>query len=93
MIKALYGPNAVQLGLTGELMNKHPTFPVSLIKPYSSSDNKLFPLKKPPLEIPPLEEGEEKKIVKVLKERRTRNKKERKYLGGMESNSRRLMAT
>ncbi|MBW0579625.1 hypothetical protein O181_119340 [Austropuccinia psidii MF-1] len=81
MIKALHGPNAVQLSLTGELMNKHPTFPVSLIKPYSSSDKELFPLRnKPPLEIPPLEEGEEKKIVKVLKERRTRNKKEREYL-------------
>ncbi|MBW0520073.1 hypothetical protein O181_059788 [Austropuccinia psidii MF-1] len=44
MIKALHGPNAVQLELTGELMNKHPTFPVSLIKPYSSSDRELFPL-------------------------------------------------
>ncbi|MBW0464651.1 hypothetical protein O181_004366 [Austropuccinia psidii MF-1] len=81
MIKALNGPNAVQLELTGELINKHPTFPVSLIKPYSSSDKELFPLRnKPPLEIPPLEEGEEKKIVKVLKERSTRNKKEREYL-------------
>ncbi|MBW0542524.1 hypothetical protein O181_082239 [Austropuccinia psidii MF-1] len=81
MIKALHGPNAVQLELTGELMNKHPTFPVSLIKHYSSSDKELFPLRnKTPLEITPLEEGEEKKIVKVLKERRTRNKKEREYL-------------
>ncbi|MBW0570828.1 hypothetical protein O181_110543 [Austropuccinia psidii MF-1] len=62
-------------------MNKHATFPVILMKPYSSSDKELFPLRnKPPLEIPPLEEGEEKKIVKVLKERRTRNKKEREYL-------------
>ncbi|MBW0534212.1 hypothetical protein O181_073927 [Austropuccinia psidii MF-1] len=77
MIRALHGPNAVQLELTGELMIKHPTFPVSLIKPYSSSDKELFSLRnKPPLEIPPLEEGEEKKIVKVLKERRTRNKKD-----------------
>ncbi|MBW0499370.1 hypothetical protein O181_039085 [Austropuccinia psidii MF-1] len=81
MIAALHGPNSVQLELTGELMNKHPTFPVSLIKPYSSSDKELFPLRnKPPLKIPPLEEGEEKKIVKVLKEKRTRNKKEREYL-------------
>ncbi|MBW0590927.1 hypothetical protein O181_130642 [Austropuccinia psidii MF-1] len=81
MIKALPVPNAVQLELTGEVMSKHPTFPVSLIKPYSSSEKELFPLRnKPPLEIPPLEEGEEKKIVKVLKERRTRNKKEREYL-------------
>ncbi|MBW0545383.1 hypothetical protein O181_085098 [Austropuccinia psidii MF-1] len=81
MIKALHGPNAVQLELTGQLMNKHPAFPVSLIKPYSSSDKKLFPLRnKLQLEIPPLEEGEEKKILKVLKERRTRNTKEREYL-------------
>ncbi|MBW0586104.1 hypothetical protein O181_125819 [Austropuccinia psidii MF-1] len=81
MIKALHGTNVVQCELTGELMNKHPAFAVSLIKPYSSSDKELFPLtNKPPLGIPPLEEGEEKKIVKVLKERRTRNKKEREYL-------------
>ncbi|MBW0539480.1 hypothetical protein O181_079195 [Austropuccinia psidii MF-1] len=78
LIKALHGPNAVQLELTGELKNKHPTLPVSLIKPYSSCDKELSTLRnKPPLEIPPLEEGEEKKIVKFLKERRTRNKKER----------------
>ncbi|MBW0550876.1 hypothetical protein O181_090591 [Austropuccinia psidii MF-1] len=65
MIKALHGPNAVQLELTGELMNKHPIFPVGLIKPYISSDKKSIPLRnKPPLEILPLEEGDEKKIVK-----------------------------
>ncbi|MBW0573100.1 hypothetical protein O181_112815 [Austropuccinia psidii MF-1] len=81
MINALHGPNAVQLELTGELMNKNPAFPVSLIKPYSSSDKELFPLRnQPPLKIPPLEEGKEKKIVKVLEERRTRNKKEKDYL-------------
>ncbi|MBW0569824.1 hypothetical protein O181_109539 [Austropuccinia psidii MF-1] len=69
MIKALHGPNAVQLELTCESMNKHPM------------TRRLFPLRnKPPLEIPPLEEGEEKKVVKVLKERRIRNKKEREYL-------------
>ncbi|MBW0517908.1 hypothetical protein O181_057623 [Austropuccinia psidii MF-1] len=81
MMKALHGPNAVQLELTGGLMNKHPAFPVSLIKPYISSDKELFPLRnKPPLKIPPLREGGEKKIMKFLKERRTRNKKEREYL-------------
>ncbi|MBW0554960.1 hypothetical protein O181_094675 [Austropuccinia psidii MF-1] len=81
MMKAFHGPNAVHLELTGELMNKHPTFPVSLIKPCSSIDKELFLLRnKPPLEIPPLEEGEDKKIMKVIKERRTRNKKEREYL-------------
>ncbi|MBW0589599.1 hypothetical protein O181_129314 [Austropuccinia psidii MF-1] len=81
MIKALHGGNAVQLDLTGDLMNKHHIFPVSLINPYGSSDKELFPLRnKPPLEISPLEEGDEKKIVKLLKERRTRNEKEREYL-------------
>ncbi|MBW0586567.1 hypothetical protein O181_126282 [Austropuccinia psidii MF-1] len=81
MIKALHGPNSVQLELTGELINKHPAFRVSLIKPYGSSDKELFPLRnKPPLEIPPLEEGDEKKIVNFLKERCTINKKEREYL-------------
>ncbi|MBW0478273.1 hypothetical protein O181_017988 [Austropuccinia psidii MF-1] len=81
MIKALHGPNAVKLELTGELINKHSAFPVSLIKPYSSSVKDLFPLKdKPPLEIYSLEEREENKIVKVPEERRTRNKKELGYL-------------
>ncbi|MBW0504766.1 hypothetical protein O181_044481 [Austropuccinia psidii MF-1] len=81
MIKALHGPNDVQLELKDELISKHPAFPVSLIKPYSSSAKESFSLRnKRPLEIPPLEEGEEKKIVKVLKERRTRNKKGREYL-------------
>ncbi|MBW0517222.1 hypothetical protein O181_056937 [Austropuccinia psidii MF-1] len=55
MMKALHGPNSVQLGPTGELMNKHSNFPVSLINPHSSSDKELFPLSnKLPLEIPPL---------------------------------------
>ncbi|MBW0510430.1 hypothetical protein O181_050145 [Austropuccinia psidii MF-1] len=78
MINALHTPNAVQLELTGELMNKHPTCPLSLIKVHSSSENELFPLrKKPTSEIPPLEEGVGKEIIKVLEERTTRNKKER----------------
>ncbi|MBW0530726.1 hypothetical protein O181_070441 [Austropuccinia psidii MF-1] len=47
-IKALNGPNAVKLEITGELMNKHPTFHVGLIKPQSSSDKELFPLRNTP---------------------------------------------
>ncbi|MBW0521905.1 hypothetical protein O181_061620 [Austropuccinia psidii MF-1] len=55
MIKPLHGPHAVQLELTGELMNKNPSFPVSLIKPYSSNYKELFPLRnQPTLKIPPL---------------------------------------
>ncbi|MBW0540271.1 hypothetical protein O181_079986 [Austropuccinia psidii MF-1] len=48
MIKALHRPNAVQIELTGELMNKHSAFPVSLMKAYSSSDKELFPLRNTP---------------------------------------------
>ncbi|MBW0569680.1 hypothetical protein O181_109395 [Austropuccinia psidii MF-1] len=59
MRKALHGPNAVQLELTGKLMNKHPTFPVSLINTYRSSDKELIPLiNEPPFEITPLKEGD-----------------------------------
>ncbi|MBW0582838.1 hypothetical protein O181_122553 [Austropuccinia psidii MF-1] len=76
MKRSLHSLNAVQLELTGELMNKHPSFPLSLIKSYCSIYKLLFPLRnKPPLEVCPLEEGEDKKIVKVLKERKTRNMK------------------
>ncbi|MBW0532520.1 hypothetical protein O181_072235 [Austropuccinia psidii MF-1] len=34
VIVTLHGANAVQVELSGELQNKHPTFPVSLINPY-----------------------------------------------------------
>ncbi|MBW0522945.1 hypothetical protein O181_062660 [Austropuccinia psidii MF-1] len=60
IIGALHFTNAVQLELTGELMNKNSNLPISLMKTYSSRNKKLFPLRnKPPLEIPPLKEGEE----------------------------------
>ncbi|MBW0566640.1 hypothetical protein O181_106355 [Austropuccinia psidii MF-1] len=43
IIKALHGPNSVQLEFTGKLINKYPNFSISLLKPYSSSDKELFP--------------------------------------------------
>ncbi|MBW0495474.1 hypothetical protein O181_035189 [Austropuccinia psidii MF-1] len=43
VIVALHGTNAVQVELSCELENKHPTFPVSLIKPYQPTDKELFP--------------------------------------------------
>ncbi|MBW0493975.1 hypothetical protein O181_033690 [Austropuccinia psidii MF-1] len=68
MIRVLYGPNAVQPELTGELMKKHPNFPLIPIRPEISNNKELFSLgNQPPPEISPLEE-EEKKMVKVLKE-------------------------
>ncbi|MBW0575591.1 hypothetical protein O181_115306 [Austropuccinia psidii MF-1] len=80
-IIALHGTNAVQVELSGELENKHPTFPVSLIKPYQPADKELFPLRNPtPLAVPPVEQNEDKKIKKVIKERRLRGKNQREYL-------------
>ncbi|MBW0521344.1 hypothetical protein O181_061059 [Austropuccinia psidii MF-1] len=81
IIEALHGTNEVQVGLSGELENEHPTFPVGLVKYYTSSDKELFPLRnETPLEVPPLDWNEEKKVLKVLKERRLRGKDEREYL-------------
>ncbi|MBW0589635.1 hypothetical protein O181_129350 [Austropuccinia psidii MF-1] len=81
IIKALHGTNAIKVELSGELENKHPIFPVSLVKHYTSSDKELFPLRiETPLEVPPLDQSEEKKVLKVLKERKLRGKNEREYL-------------
>ncbi|MBW0550528.1 hypothetical protein O181_090243 [Austropuccinia psidii MF-1] len=81
VIKALHGENYVELELSEELSNKHPTFPVSLIKPYKSSDAERFPLRnKVPQVIPPIESSGSKKITKVLKERKLRTNKVREYL-------------
>ncbi|MBW0564901.1 hypothetical protein O181_104616 [Austropuccinia psidii MF-1] len=80
IIKALHGTNAVQVQLSGELENKHPAFPASLVKNCTSSDKESFPLRNgTPLEVPPLDQSEEKKVLKVLKERRLRGKNEIEY--------------
>ncbi|MBW0508058.1 hypothetical protein O181_047773 [Austropuccinia psidii MF-1] len=81
VIVALHGTNAVQVELSGKLENKDPTFPVSLIKPYKPTGNELFPLRHPtPLTVPPVEQSEDRKIKKVIKERRLRVKNQREYL-------------
>ncbi|MBW0509358.1 hypothetical protein O181_049073 [Austropuccinia psidii MF-1] len=81
IIKALHGTNTLQVELSGELENKHPAFPVSLVKHYTSSDKEFFPLRnETPLEVPPLVQSEEKRVLKVLKERRLRGKNDREYL-------------
>ncbi|MBW0511419.1 hypothetical protein O181_051134 [Austropuccinia psidii MF-1] len=81
IIKAFHGTNSVPLELSGELENKHPAFPVSLVEHYTSSDKELFPLRnETPLEVPLLDQSEEKKVLKVLKERQLRGKDEREYL-------------
>ncbi|MBW0576315.1 hypothetical protein O181_116030 [Austropuccinia psidii MF-1] len=81
LIKALRGENSVEVELSEELSNKHPTFPVSLIKPYKSSYAEKFPLRnKVPQVFPPIESSGIKKITKFLKERKLRNNKVREYL-------------
>ncbi|MBW0522352.1 hypothetical protein O181_062067 [Austropuccinia psidii MF-1] len=80
-IVALNGTNAVQVGLSSELENEHPNFPVSLIKPYQPADQELFPLRnQTPLTVPPVEQSEDKNIRKAIKERRLRGKAQRGYL-------------
>ncbi|MBW0554517.1 hypothetical protein O181_094232 [Austropuccinia psidii MF-1] len=81
VIVALHGTNAVQVELSGELQNKHPTFPVSLIKPFQPTEKELFPSRNPKtLTVPPVEQDEDKKMKKVIKERRLRGKNQREYL-------------
>ncbi|MBW0578819.1 hypothetical protein O181_118534, partial [Austropuccinia psidii MF-1] len=76
VIKALHGDNSVEVELSEELSNKHHKFPVSLIKPYKSSDAERFPLRnKVPQVIPPIESSGSKKITKFLKERKLRTNK------------------
>ncbi|MBW0535290.1 hypothetical protein O181_075005 [Austropuccinia psidii MF-1] len=56
VVKALRGESAMEVELSEELSNKDPTFPLSLIKPYKSSDAEKFPLgNKAPQVIPPIE--------------------------------------
>ncbi|MBW0585486.1 hypothetical protein O181_125201 [Austropuccinia psidii MF-1] len=81
IIQALHGTNAVQIELSGELENKYPTFPVTLVKHYTSSDKELFPFKnETPLAVHELDQSEEKKVLKVLKERILKGKDETEYL-------------
>ncbi|MBW0513544.1 hypothetical protein O181_053259 [Austropuccinia psidii MF-1] len=72
LIKALHGANTVEVELSEELSNKHPTFPVILIKPYKSSYYEKFPFKN---KFP-----HTKKITKSLNERKLRTKMVREYL-------------
>jgi len=74
-IKKLHGKNAIEVHLSGELERKHPTFPVSLIKPYESSDPKKFPMreeKKLKVNPIPIENTEVIKIKKIIQHRKIR---------------------
>ncbi|MBW0522062.1 hypothetical protein O181_061777 [Austropuccinia psidii MF-1] len=59
----------------------HKTQNLNLAKHYTSTDKELFPLRnETPLEVPPLDQSEERKVLKVLKERRLRGINGREYL-------------
>ncbi|MBW0508523.1 hypothetical protein O181_048238 [Austropuccinia psidii MF-1] len=73
--------STVEVDLSGELENKHPTFPVSVIKSYKTAYKEFFPLRNPtPSMVPPVEHNKDKKIKKFIKEYRTRGKNKREYL-------------
>ncbi|MBW0478264.1 hypothetical protein O181_017979 [Austropuccinia psidii MF-1] len=81
VIKALHRENAVEVELSEEISNKHPTFPDRLMKPYKSGDAEKFPFRnKVPQNIPPVESPGIKKITKFLKARKLRTTKVREYL-------------
>ncbi|MBW0476354.1 hypothetical protein O181_016069 [Austropuccinia psidii MF-1] len=78
VIVSLHGTNAVQVGLSCELENEPPNFPVRLIKPYQPAEKKLLPLRNPtPLTVPPVEQSEDKKIKEVIEESRLSSKNQR----------------
>ena len=73
LVTNLYGPNAVEVILTGEFEKKHPVFPVSLLKKYISADEDKFPETKklrPVVMIPTFEPEKEKKFLKILRQKR-----------------------
>ncbi|MBW0562461.1 hypothetical protein O181_102176 [Austropuccinia psidii MF-1] len=64
VIKALHGENEIEVKLSEELSNKHPTIPVSLVKPYKPTDAEKFPLRnKVHQHIPPIKSSGTKKIT------------------------------
>ncbi|MBW0482201.1 hypothetical protein O181_021916 [Austropuccinia psidii MF-1] len=55
VIKDLHGENVIEVELSEELSNKHPTCPVSFVKPNKSSDAAKVPLRnKVPHHMPPI---------------------------------------
>ncbi|MBW0478156.1 hypothetical protein O181_017871 [Austropuccinia psidii MF-1] len=81
LINAHHGENDVEVDFSEKLHNKHPTFPLSLIKLYKSSDSEKIALRNEvPHYIPSVESSGTKKITKVVKERKLQTKKVREYL-------------
>ncbi|MBW0471488.1 hypothetical protein O181_011203 [Austropuccinia psidii MF-1] len=81
VIVSLHRTKSVQVGVSGQLENKHPTFSVSLIKSYQQDYTELFPLRNLTLlTVTLVEQNEESGIKKFIKERRLRGQNQIKYL-------------
>ena len=75
IVSNLYGKNAVEVILTGELSRKHPVFPVSLLKHYKDPKDTAIRKnseQKPAVVIPILQPEGEKKFLKILKQKRVK---------------------
>ena len=75
IVTKLVGKNAVEVILTGEFERKHPVFPVSLLKPYKKSEESLSKNKTRvrPMVVVPVLQPEEKKFLKILKQKRVKH--------------------
>jgi len=70
IVKSFNGPNAVEVILTEEYQRKHPTFPISLVKKYITSNNTEKTTPPAKKVVPPmLDENEGLIPHKVLNER------------------------
>jgi len=70
-IKQLHGKNAVEVILSEELSRKHPVFPVSLVKPYttrSETEEKTTT----PIPMADTPSSDQLKVHKILKEKKER---------------------
>ena len=70
-IKQLHGKNAVEVILSDELSRKHPVFPVSLVKPYKSRNNRE-PENTSPVPLLEPAKGEKLQVYKILKDKKER---------------------
>ena len=70
VIKKLHGKNAVEVILSDELKQKHPVFPVSLIKPYSKREG--APLVKVNVPLEENKDTDKNKVSRILKDKKER---------------------
>ena len=74
VVTKFYGPNAVEVILTGEFERKHPVFPISLLKRYNPPENEEIrgSQPRPRVVVPVLPSDGEKKFLKILRQKRVK---------------------